>query len=125
MNINLTEDFQKAGEQQQEKDICKVTFLPMNRTVKVPKGSTLLDIALNHEIDLEHNCGGNCACSTCHVIIKQGMEYLTPKSEDEEDQLDEADGLTLSSRLACQAKISGDIMVEIPETSQPFRAGGH
>ncbi len=94
--------------------ICRVTFLPMNKTVEARMGTALLDVAIDHEIELEHNCGGNCACSTCHVIVRDGADRLSPKSEDEEDQLEDADGPTPDSRLACQAKLLGDVTVEIP-----------
>jgi 2Fe-2S ferredoxin len=103
----------------------KVTFLPQNVTVEVneadyPYGDhglpgSLLDIALKHDIRLEHNCGGNCACTTCHVIVKNGMEHLSTMQPDEEDRLDMAEGLTLASRLGCQAVVRGDVVVEIPE----------
>lgn len=92
----------------------RVTFLPANVTVEVEEGVSVLDAALNHGIDLEHNCGGNCACSTCHVIVREGMEHLSERSEEEEDQLDDAEGPTLHSRLACQAKVSGPVVVVIP-----------
>jgi 2Fe-2S ferredoxin len=103
----------------------KVTFLPMNVTVEVdeagyPYGDhglpgSLLDIALKHDIRLEHNCGGNCACTTCHVVVKEGMEHLSTMQADEEDRLDMAEGLTLTSRLGCQAVVRGDVVVEIPD----------
>jgi 2Fe-2S ferredoxin len=101
----------------------KVTFLPRNITVEVddtdfPFGDhgrpgSLLDIALHHSIALEHNCGGNCACTTCHVIVKEGEGNLSPMESDEEDRLDTAQGLTLRSRLGCQAVVQGDVTVEI------------
>ncbi len=91
-----------------------MTFLPASVTVEVEEGTSVLDAALNHAVDLEHNCGGNCACSTCHVIVQEGMESLSERSEEEEDQLDDADGLTTRSRLACQAKIFGPVVVVIP-----------
>lgn len=93
----------------------RVTFLPANLSVDVEEGTSILDAALNHAIDLEHNCGGNCACSTCHVIVQEGMEHLTERTEEEEDQLEDADGLTTQSRLGCQAKISGPVVVVIPD----------
>ena len=103
----------------------KVTFLPANVTVEVdeadyPYGDhglpgSLLDIALKHDIRLEHNCGGNCACTTCHVVVKKGMEHLSKMQPDEEDRLDMAEGLTLASRLGCQAVVRGDVVVEIPD----------
>jgi ferredoxin, 2Fe-2S len=76
---------------------------------------SLLDIAINCGIDLEHACGGNCACTTCHVIVKEGEENLSDMEEDEEDRLYLADGLTLHSRLGCQAVVKGDTTVEIPD----------
>jgi 2Fe-2S ferredoxin len=81
----------------------------------------LLDIALNCGLHLEHSCGGNCACTTCHVIVKQGEENLTEMDEDEEDRLYMADGLTLHSRLGCQCVVTGDITVEIPDTLEFLR----
>ena len=103
----------------------KVTFLPMNVTVEVDdadvpygdhgKPGSLLDIALKHGVKLEHNCGGNCACTTCHVIVRRGGENLSEMAEDEEDKLDQAPGLTPYSRLGCQAVVEGDVVVEIPE----------
>lgn len=93
---------------------CQVTFMPMNKTVQVKAGTSLLDIAMEHDIELEHNCGGNCSCGTCHVLIREGMSSLPPISYDEQDQLDMTDDPTPFSRLACQSKISGDIVLEIP-----------
>jgi len=96
--------------------ICKITFLRTNSepvTVVYEPGVTpyhehgkegsLLDIALNCGVNLEHSCGGNCACTTCHVIVKQGEENLTEMDEDEEDRLYMADGLTLHD-----ARVDGD-----------------
>jgi len=100
----------------------KVTFLPMNVTVEAKLGQNILEVALANHIPLDHNCGGNCACSTCHVIVKQGFDKLPPMSDEESDQLDEAEGLTLTSRLGCQVKVFHDIIVEIPKgSSQDWR----
>jgi len=103
----------------------KVTFLPLNKTVEVDdvkypladhgKPGSLLDIALAHDIELEHNCGGSCACTTCHVIVREGEENLSEMQGDEEDRLDMAVGLTIHSRLGCQAVVHGDVVVEIPK----------
>jgi 2Fe-2S ferredoxin len=79
------------------------------------KEGSLLDIAINFGIHLQHACGGNCACTTCHIIVKQGEENLSDMDEDEEDRLYMADGLTLHSRLGCQAVVKGDVTVEIVE----------
>jgi len=77
---------------------------------------SLLDIALGHGVEIEHACGGVCACSTCHVIIESGLESCNPPSEQEEDRLDEAYGLTTRSRLACQCVPDGtqDLVVVVP-----------
>lgn len=103
----------------------KVTFLPMNVTVEVDdadfpygdhgKPGSILDIALKNNIRLEHNCGGNCACTTCHVIVRAGADNLSEMEEDEEDKLDQAPGLTPYSRLGCQSVVTGDVTVEIPD----------
>ena len=105
--------------------VHKVTFLPLNKTVEIDdakypladhgKPGSLLDIALAHEIHLEHNCGGSCACTTCHVIVREGADNLSEMEGDEEDRLDMAEGLTIRSRLGCQAIVRGDVVVEIPK----------
>ena len=94
-----------------------ITYLPMNVTCEALVGDNILDVAMANGIDLQHNCGGVCACSTCHVIVKQGLNSLTEMQDDEADQLDEAEGLTLDSRLGCQARITSeiDLIVEIPQ----------
>jgi ferredoxin, 2Fe-2S len=79
------------------------------------KPESLLDVCLNFGIHLEHACGGNCACTTCHVIVTKGMGNLSEIDEDEEgDRLQMAPGLTLRSRLGCQCVVEGDVEVEIP-----------
>lgn len=78
---------------------------------------SVLDVLLGHGIHLEHACGGNCACTTCHVVIKQGFNKLSESSEQEEDLLDRAPGLTPTSRLGCQAVIEdpdAEIVVLVP-----------
>jgi 2Fe-2S ferredoxin len=88
------------------------------------KKGSLLDICLNHGIPLEHACGGNCACTTCHVIIKEGEENCSPLDEDEGDKLDEAAGLTLHSRLGCQVVVSGDVTFEVPDWNRNYVSEG-
>jgi 2Fe-2S ferredoxin len=105
--------------------VHRVTFLPLGRTVEVDdsaypladhgKPGSLLDIAIASDIGLDHNCGGSCACTTCHVIVREGEENLSEMQEDEEDRLDTAEGLTIHSRLGCQAVVRGDVVVEIPK----------
>jgi 2Fe-2S ferredoxin len=77
---------------------------------------SILDIALAMGVDIDHACGGVCACSTCHVIVREGFETLSDSTEEEDDQLEKAPGLTPKSRLACQAVPDGtkDLVVEIP-----------
>ena len=91
-----------------------VTFLPAGRTVRVPPGTTVLAAALEHEIELAHNCGGVGACLSCHVLVRAGKANLLPPSEKELDKLDEVTGATLDSRLACQTRILGDCTLEVP-----------
>jgi 2Fe-2S ferredoxin len=77
---------------------------------------SILDIAEGCGVDIDHSCGGVCACSTCHVYVRQGGETCNPQSDDEADQLDNARGVELDSRLSCQCVPDGtqDVVVEIP-----------
>ena len=75
---------------------------------------SFLDLAMNTGVHLEHACGGSCACTTCHLIVRKGMENLSEMSDAEADRLDTAWDLTTSSRLGCQAVIHGDVTVEFP-----------
>jgi 2Fe-2S ferredoxin len=116
-----------------------ITFVATDKTVKVevdpdkiPYGPTglpgsILNIALGNGIDLEHACGGVCACSTCHVILKEGLESCNEGTDDEFDQLDEAPAITLQSRLGCQCVPNGtmDIVVEIPAVNKNLVKEGH
>ena len=104
-----------------------ITFLPMNVTVEInperlPYGVTglpgsILDVALAHGVDIDHACGGVCACSTCHAVVQEGGETLSEMSDEEEDQLSFAPGLTPDSRLSCQAVANGsrNLIVYVPE----------
>lgn len=87
---------------------------------------SLLDIAMAHGIPLDHACGGVCACSTCHVVVKQGLDTCNPSTEDEEDQLDEAYGLTSQSRLGCQCVPNGsaDVVALIPKVNRNLSREG-
>ena len=79
-------------------------------------GDTLLDVALLGGVNIEHACGGVCACSTCHIYVEEGMNQLSEAEEDEEDRVEEAPGLQRNSRLACQCIIEGDgpVVVRVP-----------
>lgn len=115
----------------------RVTFLPDNQTVefehgKLPylehgKPESLLDVALNFGVHLDHACGGNCACTTCHVVVKKGKECLSEMEDDEADRLDMAADLQLNSRLGCQSVIEkpGEIVVEIPAWNRNYVSEGH
>lgn len=99
---------------------------------KIPYGPTgqpgsLLDIAMGAGLDVEHACGGVCACSTCHVIVKEGLDTCSEATDDELDQLDEAPAITLQSRLACQCVPDGstNLVVEIPEWNKNLVKEGH
>jgi len=103
----------------------KVTFMPSGKVIEFDAGKipfqedglpgSILDIALGHGVPMEHACGGHCACTTCHVIVHEGMGNLSVLSGEEADRLDQAVGVTLHSRLACQAVVqSGAVVVEIP-----------
>lgn len=91
----------------------KITFQPMNTTIECKAGDSILDAAIDNDIPLQHACGGVCACTTCHVIVKDGMPNLSEIDDDEEERLDRATGVTLQSRLGCQARVNGDVTVHI------------
>jgi len=100
----------------------KVIFLPHEElcpagaVVEVESGVTILDAALENGIDLEHACEKSCACTTCHVIVREGFDSLPEAEEKEEDLLDKAWGLEPESRLGCQAVVKEeDLVVEIPK----------
>ena len=94
----------------------KVTFLPINQTVETPAGESLLEVALAHDVPLHHACGGYCACTTCQVRVKQGAQNLSPMEEEEQERLERADDASPESRLSCQAKVMGDVVVEMVHT---------
>lgn len=75
---------------------------------------SFLDVAMNNGVHLEHACGGSCACTTCHLIVREGMQNLSEMEDNEADRLDTAWELTTASRLGCQAVIKGDVVVEFP-----------
>ena len=114
-----------------------ITFLPMNVTVevdpeKIPYGVTglpgsILDVALAHGIEIDHACGGVCACSTCHSIVREGLESCSEMSDAEEDELSYAPGLTPKSRLSCQTVANGtrNLVVEVPNWNRNAVREGH
>lgn len=116
--------------------LVHVTFLPEGRTVEFEFGAlpyahhgkpmSFLDVAENFDIPLDHACGGACACSTCHLWIKEGASGLSQAEDDELDRLDLAADQQLNSRLACQAVITrpGKYVVQIPKWSRNYVSEG-
>jgi 2Fe-2S ferredoxin len=102
----------------------KITFQFENpneetKTFEAETGETILEVAMENDIELHHNCGGVCACTTCHIYVNQGMEHLKELSDREEDFIDRAINPKLHSRLACQCDIlHGDVTITIPDQSQ-------
>ncbi|WP_269533854.1 ISC system 2Fe-2S type ferredoxin [Chitinimonas sp. BJYL2] len=89
---------------------------PQGKQIDAPEGESICDVLLQHDIAIEHACEKSCACTTCHVIVRQGFNSLTPSEEEEDDLLDKAWGLTSVSRLSCQAIVAkADLTVEIPK----------
>jgi 2Fe-2S ferredoxin len=87
----------------------------------IEAGDSILEIALKNDINLHHNCGGVCACSTCHVYIEKGDNYLPELTDREEDFIDRAVSPRLNSRLGCQCVLetgSGEVAVLVPDQSQ-------
>jgi len=90
--------------------------------IEVPTGTSLLQAAQKVDAPEGYACGGVCACSTCHVIVREGLESCNEATDAEYDQLDEAPGVTPKSRLGCQCVPDGtkDIVVEIPEWNKNY-----
>jgi 2Fe-2S ferredoxin len=92
-----------------------VTFQPDGRSAEVARGTTLLEAADAAGVELPSNCGGVCACTTCHVWVEAGLASLSEIQEREDDRLQEAAGLSAHSRLACQARVGeADVVVRVP-----------
>jgi 2Fe-2S ferredoxin len=98
----------------------KIRFEEKDKTpteIKAVEGETILEACEQNNIELHHNCGGVCACTTCHVYIDSGMDHLPEMSGREEDYIDRAINPKLNSRLGCQCEIRGDISITIPDQS--------
>ncbi len=99
----------------EQKGLEPVTF------ENVEAGQSLLELALKNDIELHHNCGGVCACTTCHLYVEKGMEFIDELSDREEDFIDRAANPRLNSRLGCQSLLldgSGEIEVTLPDQTQ-------
>lgn len=89
---------------------------PDGEVIEAKAGESICDTLLNHHIHIEHACDQVCACTTCHVIVREGYQSLAPSGENEDDMLDKAWGLCSQSRLSCQAIVSDqDLTIEIPK----------
>lgn len=100
----------------------QIVFLPHEElcpdgaVVEAVEGETVLDVALRNGINIEHACEKSCACTTCHVIIREGFDELEQSDELEDDMLDKAWGLEPESRLSCQSRVTtADLVVDIPK----------
>jgi 2Fe-2S ferredoxin len=93
-------------------------YAPLGDTIEAPAGTSVCEALLENGIAIEHACDMSCACTTCHVIVKEGFDSLGEMDEAEEVLLDRAWGLTPTSRLSCQAILSQrDVTIEIPKYS--------
>jgi 2Fe-2S ferredoxin len=91
-------------------------FCPDGAVVDAPTGKSVCDIMLDNDIEIEHACDRVCACTTCHVLVREGFSSLNEPEEQEEDMLDKAWGLEPVSRLSCQSIVgTADLVVEIPK----------
>ena len=114
--------------------VPKVTFVNFEKTIEFESGQlpytehgkpeSILDVALNFGIPLEHACGGSCACTTCHVWVNEGAENLSEPEEDELDRVEMAADLKTKSRLGCQAVVKGDVVIEIPSWNRNYVSEG-
>ena len=102
------------------------TLCPNGAEFEADGGKSLCDQLLDHGIEIEHACEKSCACTTCHVVVRQGFDSLEDAEEKEEDLLDKAWGLEATSRLSCQAKMgAADLVIEIPKYTINYeREGG-
>ena len=92
------------------------TLCPEGKVIEATPGRSICDTLLDNGIEIEHACEKSCACTTCHVIVREGFDALETATEKEDDLLDKAWGLELTSRLSCQAKMNDrPITIEIPK----------
>jgi 2Fe-2S ferredoxin len=103
-----------------------IEICPKGALFEAKTGDSICDTLLEHDIDIEHACEKSCACTTCHVIVREGFESMAEATELEEDMLDKAWGLERNSRLSCQALVgTKDMVVEIPKYSINMTKEGH
>ena len=93
-------------------------YCPAGAEIQAPRGTSICEALLDHQVNIEHACELSCACTTCHVVVRSGYDSLGEPEEAEEDLLDRAWGLEPTSRLSCQAILSNqDVTIEIPKYS--------
>jgi 2Fe-2S ferredoxin len=103
-----------------------VELCPEGVAIDAKTGESICQNLLDNEIDIDHACDQVCACTTCHVIVREGYKTLNPPEEKEEDLLDKAWGLEPNSRLSCQAIVgTTDLVIEIPKYSINMAKEGH
>jgi len=103
-----------------------IELCPDGAAFEAKPGVSICDSLLQQDIDIDHACDKVCACTTCHVIVREGYATLNPAEEKEEDLLDKAWGLEPNSRLSCQAIVGNkDLVVEIPKYSINMAKEGH
>jgi len=92
------------------------TLCPGGAVIEAKTGVSICDNLLDNGVEIEHACEKSCACTTCHVVVREGFGTLAPSEENEDDMLDKAWGLEAQSRLSCQAIVKdGDLTIEIPK----------
>ncbi len=102
------------------------SLCPQGAQIDAQPGATLCDALLENGIEIEHACEKSCACTTCHVVVREGFDSLEPSEEKEDDLLDRAWGLTPTSRLSCQARVAReDLVIEIPKYTVNMVKEGH
>jgi 2Fe-2S ferredoxin len=103
-----------------------VELCPEGTVIEAPAGQSICDALLENDIEIEHACEKSCACTTCHVVIREGFNSLAPAEETEEDLLDKAWGLEPTSRLSCQALVGAvPLVIEIPKYTINMAKEGH
>jgi len=103
-----------------------VELCPDGIVIDAKTGDTICDTLLANGVEIEHACEKSCACTTCHVVVREGFNTLKASNEDEDDLLDKAWGLEPQSRLSCQARVAdADLVIEIPKYTINMVKEGH
>lgn len=103
-----------------------VELCPDGMVIEAKTGETICDTLLANGVEIEHACEKSCACTTCHVIVREGFNDLKASTEDEDDLLDKAWGLAPQSRLSCQARVAdANLVIEIPKYTINMVKEGH